>query len=63
MASTVNIGAGTPPIRILELIGLLQWRIFVNPERKRDEEWSGGLISDAEMGRRIISEYEQRNQG
>lgn len=34
---------------------------FVNPERKRSEEWSGGLITDAEMGRRIISEYEQRD--
>lgn len=34
---------------------------FVDPERKRDTEWSGGLVTDAEMARRIIQEYEQRD--
>lgn len=35
---------------------------FVDPERKRDTEWSGGLVTDAEMARRIIQEYEQRDE-
>ena len=34
---------------------------FVDPERKRDTEWSGGLVTDAEMARRIIQEWEQRD--
>ena len=35
---------------------------FVAPEKKRDTEWSGGLVTDAEMARRIIQEYEQREE-
>ena len=34
---------------------------FINPEKKRAAEWSGGLVSDAEMARRIIYEYENRD--
>lgn len=34
---------------------------FENPERKRAYYWKNGLISDAEMGRQIISQYEQRD--
>lgn len=34
---------------------------FVNPERKRSFYWKGGLISDAEVGNRIITEFEQRD--
>lgn len=34
---------------------------FVNPERKRSYYWRGGLISDAEMSRRIIEEFENRD--
>ena len=34
---------------------------FENPERKRDTEWSGGLVTDAEMARRVIQEYEERD--
>ena len=31
------------------------------PKKKRDTEWSGGLVTDAEMARRIIQEYEERD--
>ena len=34
---------------------------FIDPEKKRAAEWSGGLVSDAEMARRIIYEYENRD--
>lgn len=34
---------------------------FVNPEKKRDVYWSGGLISDGEMARRMIEEWETRD--
>lgn len=34
---------------------------FINPERKRGFYWKGGLISDAEVGSRIIKEFEQRD--
>ncbi len=34
---------------------------FENPERKRSVEWGNGLVTDAEMARRIISEWEGRD--
>lgn len=34
---------------------------FVNPEKKRGVDWSGGLVTDAEMGRRVIEEWENRD--
>lgn len=34
---------------------------FINPERKRSFYWKGGLISDVEVGNRIIKEFEQRD--
>lgn len=34
---------------------------FVNPEKKRDYYWGGGLVTDAEMARRIIQEWEERD--
>lgn len=34
---------------------------FIAPERKRSFYWKGGLISDAEMGAKIIDEFEQRD--
>ena len=47
-----------PNLGIDEFISLED---FVAPERKRDTEWSGGLVTDAEMARRIIQEYEERD--
>ncbi|WP_294527296.1 LTA synthase family protein [uncultured Allofournierella sp.] len=35
---------------------------FENPEKKRDYYWGGGLVTDAEMTRRIIQEWEERDQ-
>ena len=34
---------------------------FENPEKKRSYYWGGGLITDGEMARRIIQEYENRD--
>ena len=34
---------------------------FENPEKKRNKIWKSGLITDAEMGRRIIEEFENRD--
>ncbi len=34
---------------------------FQNPEKKRSYYWGGGLITDGEMARRIIQEYESRD--
>ena len=48
-----------PNLGIDEFISLED---FVDPERKRDTEWSGGLVTDAEMARRIIQEYEERDE-
>lgn len=48
-----------PNLGIDEFISLED---FVGPERKRDTEWSGGLVTDAEMARRIIQEYEERDE-
>ena len=48
-----------PNLGIDEFISLED---FVSPEKKRDTEWSGGLVTDAEMARRIIQEYEQRDE-
>ena len=36
---------------------------FVNPEKKRSHYWKGGLISDAEMGRMIIDQFENKGEG
>lgn len=36
---------------------------FVNPEKKRPYYWSGGLVSDAEMAREIIRQFESRTPG
>lgn len=35
---------------------------FENPEKKRSYYWKGGLVSDAEMARRIIEEWENRDE-
>lgn len=34
-----------------------------SPERKRPCDWEGGLVTDAEMGRQIISAFEARTPG
>lgn len=34
---------------------------FINPERKRSHYWKGGLISDEEIGTKIIEQFEQRD--
>ena len=34
---------------------------FENPEKKRFTEWKSGLVTDAEMTRRIIQEWEERD--
>lgn len=34
---------------------------FKNPEKKRNVEWKNGLVTDAEMARQIIHEWENRD--
>lgn len=34
---------------------------FQNPEKKRDVYWSGGLVTDAEMARQVIAQWESRD--
>lgn len=34
---------------------------FENPERKRLADWSGGLVSDAEMARKIVELWQERD--
>ncbi len=36
---------------------------FVSPEKKRPYYWNGGLVSDAEMAREIIRQFENRTPG
>lgn len=34
---------------------------FVNPEKKRNVYWGNGLVTDAEMARQVINEWESRD--
>lgn len=47
-----------PNLGIDEFIALED---FVDPEKKRGVDWTGGLVTDAEMGRRVIEEWESRD--